>query len=397
MREKITEHVSWVGIRDWELRKFHGDEYSTHRGSTYNAYLVEDEKVALIDTVWAPFSKDFVKNLSQEIDLSKIDYVVINHAEIDHSGALPELMRHIPEVPIYCTAKGVGSLQGHYHESWNFQVVKTGDKLSLGSRELVFVEAPMLHWPDSMFCYLTEDNILFSNDAFGQHYASSHLYNDEVDEAELLQESLKYYANILTPFSALVTRKIHEVLGFNLPLSMICPSHGVIWRKDPAQIVHRYLEWAKGEPENQITVVYDTMWENTKRMADALVEGIQTEDPAVKVKVFNLSKSDKNDVITEVFLSKAILVGSSTINRGILTSVAGFLEEVKGLGFKNKRGGAFGSYGWSGESVKQIGEALKKAGFSVVDNGVKALWTPDEEGLNACRAYGKAFVKTISG
>lgn len=395
MREKITDKVSWVGVRDWELRKFHGDEYSTHRGSTYNAYLIEDEKVALVDSVWMPFSKDFVQNLSREIDLSKIDYIIMNHAEVDHSGALPELMRHIPDVPIYCTAKGVSSLKGHYHQDWNFQVVKTGDKLSLGETELIFIEAPMLHWPDSMFCYLTGEAILFSNDAFGQHYASSELFNDRVDQAELLQESLKYYANILTPFSPLVTKKITEVLGFNLPLSMICPSHGVIWRDNPAQIVHHYLDWAKCEPEDQITVVYDSMWENTKRMADAIVEGVLETCPGVSVKVYNLAKSDKNDVITEVFKSKAILVGSSTINRGILTSVAGFLEEVKGLGFKGKLAGAFGSYGWSGESVKLISKSLEEAKFQVVDDGIRALWNPDEDRLAACREYGRNFASVV--
>ena len=395
MHFDINDHVSWVGVRDWELRKFHGEEYSTHRGSTYNSFLIRDEKTVLIDTVWMPHAKAFVDQLSHAVDLSSIDYVVMNHGEVDHSGALPELMRHIPDVPIYCTEKGVGSLKGQYHQSWNFQVVKTGDRLNLGSRDLIFVEAPMLHWPDSMFTYLTDDNILFSNDAFGQHYATSEMFNDLVDPAELFQECLKYYANILAPFSPLVTRKIHEVLGFKLPVDMICPSHGVLWREEPEQIIHNYLKWAEGEAENQITVVYDTMWDNTRKMADAIVEGIQAEDPHVSIKVFNLAKCDKNDVITEVFLSKGVLVGSSTINRGILTSVAGFLEEVSGLRLKGKRGGAFGSYGWSGESVKQIREHLSRSGFSVEDDGVAVLWTPDDNGIKACQQYGQVFARAL--
>ena len=227
MSFKVTDSVTWVGKVDWGLRTFHGEEYSTHRGSTYNSYLVRDEKVALIDTVWEPFAKEFVDKLKEEISLSEIDYVIIQHGEIDHSGALPELMREIPDTPIYCTANAVKSLKGHYHQDWNFQVVKTGDKLSLGSKELVFVEAPMLHWPDSMFTYMTGENILFSNDAFGQHYATEEIFNDLVDPAELYQECIKYYANILTPFSRLVAKKIEEVVGLNLPVSMICPSHGV--------------------------------------------------------------------------------------------------------------------------------------------------------------------------
>jgi len=212
MGKKLTEKVSWVGKVDWELMKFHGDEYSTHKGSSYNSYLVRDQKTVLIDTVWQPFDKEFVSRLKQEIDLNNIDYIVMNHNEVDHSGALPELMREIPNTPIYCTANGANIIKGHYHQEWNFVIVKTGDTLDIGDSKLVFVEAPMLHWPDTMFTYMTSENILFSNDAFGQHYATESLYNDTVDQAELSKEALKYYANILTPFSKFVTKKIHEVL-----------------------------------------------------------------------------------------------------------------------------------------------------------------------------------------
>ncbi|HHV18889.1 MAG TPA: MBL fold metallo-hydrolase, partial [Thermoanaerobacterales bacterium] len=261
----INDNVTWVGKIDWELRTFHGEDLSTHRGSSYNSYLVRDEKVALIDTVWEPFAEEFVENLKKEIDLNQIDYIIINHGEIDHSGALPALMREIPDTPIYCTKNGIKSLKGHYHQDWNFVPVKTGDKLNLGKKELIFVEAPMLHWPDTMFSYLTGDNILFSNDAFGQHFASENMFNDLVDQAEVYQEAIKYYANILAPFSKLVAKKIEEVLSLSLPLEMICPSHGVIWRKDPLQIVKKYQEWAANYQENQITIIYDTMWNGTRR------------------------------------------------------------------------------------------------------------------------------------
>lgn len=229
MNVQVKNNVLWVGKIDWELRKFHGNEYSTHRGTSYNSYLIRERRTALIDTVWAPFAGEYVENLAAEIDLKEIDYVIANHAEIDHSGALPELLRRIPRVPVYCTANGVKSLKGHYHQDWNFQVVQTGTRLDLGAKQLLFVEAPMLHWPDSMFCYLTGDNILFSNDAFGQHYASELLFNDLVDPNELYVEALKYYANILTPFSRLVEKKIREFLDLKLPLEVICTSHGVIW------------------------------------------------------------------------------------------------------------------------------------------------------------------------
>jgi flavorubredoxin len=391
MSIKVKNNVFWIGKIDWEIRKFHGDEYSTHRGSTYNSYLIKEEKTAIFDTVWAPFAEEYVRNLAKEIELNNIDYVIAPHAEIDHSGALPILMSQIPDTPIYCSKNGVKSLKGHYHQDWNFNVVKTGDRLSLGQKELIFVEAPMLHWPDSMFCYLTGDNILFSNDAFGQHYASEYMFNDLVDQNELFNECIKYYANILTPFSPMVIKKIKEVLSFDLPLDVICTSHGVIWRDKPEQIVEKYLKWADNYQENQITIVYDTMWNGTRIMAENIANGINASDKEVNVKIFNLAKTDKNDVITEIFKSKAILVGSPTINRGILVSVAGILEEIKGLKFRNKKAAAFGCYGWSGESTKIISEILESASFELVDNGIRVMWNPDGESLVKCIEYGKKF------
>ena len=395
MSFKIKENITWVGKIDWELRRFHGEEYSTHRGSSYNSYLVKDEKTALIDTVWRPFAKEYVRNLKEAGALESIDYVIASHGEPDHSGALPELMREIPDKPIYCTANAIKSLKGQYHQDWDFHPVKSGDKLSLGKKELIFIEAPMLHWPDTMFCYLTEDNILFSNDAFGQHYASELMYNDLVDQAELYQECLKYYANILTPFSKIVERKIKEVVGLNLPVEMICTSHGIVWRHDPLQIVNKYLTWANDYQENQITIIYDTMWDSTRKMAEAIAAGIRQTDEQVAVKLFNCARSDKNDIITEIFKSKAVLIGSSTINKGILTAVAALLEEVKGLAFKNKKAAAFGCYGWSGESVKVITEKLKEGGFEVLNDGIRALWTPDQQAREDCLNYGKNFAALL--
>ncbi|MDI9484966.1 MAG: anaerobic nitric oxide reductase flavorubredoxin [Bacillota bacterium] len=393
--KRLTEKVTWVGKVDWELEKFHGDELSTYRGSSYNSYLIRDEKVVLIDTVWLPYDTEFVRNLKDEIDLKEIDYIIIQHAEIDHSGALRELMREIPGTPIYCTNNGRKIIQGHFHEDWNFVTVKTGDTLDIGESTLTFVEAPMLHWPDTMFTYMSGENILFSNDAFGQHYATETLYNDRADTCELYEEAMKYYANILTPFSALVTKKINEVLAMELPLNMICTSHGVIWRDNPAQIVETYLKWANNYQENQITIVYDTMWQSTRLMAEAIAAGIQAEDPDVVVKVYNVAKKDKNDIVTEIFKSKAILAGSATVNNRYLSGMAGLLEMVKGMKFKNKKAAAFGSYGWSGEGNKLLTEDLTVAGFEIVNEGFRTQWVPDEEVLAACQEYGKEFVRSL--
>ncbi len=389
MHIKIKNNVTWIGKIDWELRKFHGDEYSTHKGTTYNSYLIKEQKTALVETVWKPFSKEFVHNLEKEVDLNQIDFVIANHAEMDHSGALPLLMEKIPDKPVYCTANGIKSIKGHYHKDWDFHPVKTGDKIDLGGKELIFIEAPMLHWPDTMMCYLTKDNILFSNDAFGQHYASEYMFNDLVDQNELFNECIKYYANILTPFSKLVVKKIKEVLELNLPVDLICTSHGVIWRDNPTQIIEKYLEWANAYQENQIAILYDTMWNGTRIMAESIAKGIKNKDSKVNIKLFNTSKSDKNDIITEIFKSKTILVGSPTINRGVQTSIAGIMEEIKGLKFIDKKAAAFGCYGWSGESVKLITEDLKEAGFEIINDGLKSLWNPDEDAIKECVVFGR--------
>lgn len=395
MPVKINDRVTWVGKIDWELKKFHGNEYSVHKGSSYNAYLIRDEKTVLIDTVWQPYAKEFVSNLKKVIDLKEIDYIVANHAEIDHSGALPELMREIPDTPIYCSTNAIKSLRGHYHQDWNFVEVKTGDSLDIGQNKLMFIEARMLHWPDTMFTYMAGDNILFSNDAFGQHYASEYMYNDLVDQSELFAEAIKYYANILNPFSVLVKKKIDEVLAMNVPINMICPSHGIIWRQDPLQIVRQYEKWSQAYQEDQITIIYDTMWNGTRRMAEAIANGIKEVDGKTNLKLYNAAKTDKNDLLTEIFKSKAILVGSPTINRSFLSSLAALLDMAKGLAFKQKKAAAFGTYGWSGESVKLLTQHLEDAGFEIVLDGIRELWNPDDAALDRCREFGQQFVSHL--
>jgi flavorubredoxin len=393
MTTELVKGVSWIGVVDWGLRHFHGFELSTHRGSTYNAYLVRDEKIAVVDTVWGPFSEQFIENLRELVDPARIDYVVANHAESDHSGSLPSLMRLAPNATLVCSRKGAESIPGHYHENWPTKVVKTGDSIRLGAKSLVFVEAPMLHWPDSMFTYVTGANLLLSNDAFGQHYATSFRFNDQVDQVELFQEAQKYYANILTPFSELVLKKIEEVLALKLPVDMICPSHGVLWRKDPLQIVRKYQEWARQVPERRAVILFDTMWNGTRRMAEAISAGLSAEGvPAV---LFSMAESDRNDVIAEVFRAHTVFVGSPTLNRGLLPTIMPVLEDLKGLRFRNKIAAGFGTYGWSGESLAIIEEHLKSCGFAMPVPGVKAMWQPGKDDLARCEDLGRKVAKAM--
>lgn len=383
MRKRVKNNVSWVGYLDWELETFHGDDYSIKNGSSQNAYLIEEEKTVLVDTVWTPHRFDFVENLKKEIDLKKIDFIVANHGECDHSGSLETILAEIPGTPVYCTANCVKSLEGQYGKrGWNFKVVKTGDSVEIGNgKRLVFVEMRMLHWPDSMATYMTGDNILFSNDAFGQHYAVEELFNDKADQSLLKHEAMKYFANILNPFAQILTKKLEEVVGLNLPFDIIAPSHGAIWRDNPLQIVELYGKWAATYQENQVTVAYDTMWEGTAKVAHEIAAEIHRQSPETVVKVFNIAKADKNEVMTEVFKSKAIAVGSPTVSNSILSSVAGWLEFLKQLKFKNKKAGAFGCYGWSGESVKILQAKLSEAGFATVGESIRPQWKATDADL----------------
>ena len=387
MRVKVKNNVSWVGIIDWELETFHGDDYSIMNGSSQNAYLIQEGKTVLIDTVWTPHSDRFIDNLKAEINLKDIAFIVANHGEVDHSGALPELMTEIPETPIYCTANAVKSLEGQFGQrGWNFQVVKTGDTVDVGNgKELIFVEMTMLHWPDSMATYLTGDNILFSNDAFGQHFAVEEIFNDKADQCLLEKEAMKYYANILNPFSPLVARKIKEIVSLNLPIDIIAPSHGVIWRENPLQIVEKYAQWADAYQEDQLTIVYDTMWEGTAKIAHHLASVARELSPDTVVKVFNCARTDKNEIMTEVFKSRALALGSPTVGNDVLSSVGGWLHFLKSLKFKNKKAAAFGCYGWSGEGVKILQEHLAEAGFAVVEASIRSFWNPEEEDLVQAR------------
>jgi len=381
MKKLVKNNVYWIGKMDWELVSFHGADYSINHGSSQNAYLITEEKTVLIDTVWKPHSVEFVNNLESEVDLNKIDFIIMNHGEVDHSGSLPTLMGKIPNTPIYCTANAVKSLTGQYHHpEWNYKVVKTGDSVDIGNgKKLVFVEMRMLHWPDSMATFMTKDNILFSNDAFGQHYAVEELFNDKADTCLLWAEALKYYANILNPFSQLVKKKIDEITALNLSIDIIAPSHGAIWRDNPLEIIEKYYEWSQNYQQDQITIAYDTMWEGTMQIAHKIGEEISRLSPNTKVKIFNISKTDKNDIMTEIFKSKAIAVGSPTVGQSLLSSVGGWLDFLKELKFKNKKAAVFGCYGWSGESTKVLRERLNDAGFEVVGPEIKCNWNMIEE------------------
>ncbi|MCJ7614081.1 flavodoxin domain-containing protein [Candidatus Bathyarchaeota archaeon] len=390
---KVLENIFWVGVVDWNIRHFHGFTYSTHRGTTYNAYLIVDKKIALVDTVHHQFAGEMIERIKEVIDPSKIDYVIANHVESDHSGSIKEILKLAPNATVVGTANCKAGLEKHYFGNWKFQTVKTGDTLNLGERTLSFLEAPMLHWPDNMFTYIEKDALLLSNDGFGQHLASSKRFDDEVDPNILMEEAAKYYANILWLYSTLVTRKIEEVQKLGLKIDMIAPSHGMIWRKDPMKIVTDYLRWAKGEAKKKVLIVYDTIWESTEKMAKAMLEGISSE--GIEATLFRLPVSDNGDIIAALLETKGLLVGSATINNGILPTVAPFLREMEGLRPRNKLAAAFGSYGWGGGATATIEKSLKSAGMELAAPAMTVKWVPDKTEMQKCYEYGQEFAKKI--
>ena len=377
---EIAKGIYWVGAVDWNIRDFHG--YSTHDGTTYNAYLIMDDKITLLDTVKKEYADQLIENISQIVDPRKIDYMVSNHTEMDHSGGLARVMHRIGEdKPLYCSKVGQQNLSLHYTQKWNYQPVENGGELSLGKRTLTFMETRMLHWPDSMFSYLKEERILFSSDAFGQHYAGLERFDDEIGD-RIMPDARKYFANILLLYSPLILKLVNKVTEMGLAIDMICPDHGIIWRKDPSKIINAYVEWSEQKPARKALVIYDTMWHSTESMAEAIVDALGQE--GVDAKPMHLRSCHRSDIITEVLDAGAILVGSPTLNNGLFPTVSDFLTYMKGLKPKNKVAAAFGSYGWSGEAVKLINRELEEMKFEIIDPGVRIQYVPDKKSLGKC-------------
>ncbi len=388
---EIAKDIYWVGSIDWNIRDFHG--YSTKLGTTYNAYLIMDEKITLIDTVKKEFADELLANVSQIVDPKKIDFVVSNHTEMDHSGGLAKVMHKIGEdKPLYCSKMGHKNLSKHFPQKWNYRPVENGSELSLGKRSLTFLETRMLHWPDSMFSYVKEDRILFSSDAFGQHIAGLERFDDQVGEA-IMPHAKKYFANILLLYAPLILKLVNQVTDMGLALDMICPDHGIIWRQDPGKIINAYVEWSNQKPKRKALVIYDTMWHSTERMAEAIVDALGQE--GVDAQPMKLRSWHRSDIITEVLDAGAIIVGSPTLNNGLFPTVSDFLTYMKGLKPKDKIGAAFGSYGWSGEAVKLINKELEAMKFNLIDSGVKVQYVPDDKGIQACRELGRKIAQAL--
>ena len=385
---ELKKGIYWVGAIDWNIRDFHG--YSTPFGTTYNAYLILDEKNVLVDTVKAPFYSEMLERISEIIDPSKIDFIVSNHVEMDHSGSLPQIVERIGNPMVITSERGKNGLEKHYQRAMNFKVVKTGEAIPIGQRTLTFVEAPMLHWPDSMFTYIKEDRVLLPNDAFGQHFASCKRFEDEAGE-EVMKHAAKYYANILWPLAPLILKKVDEVVKMGIAIDMIGPSHGFIWRKDPNRIIQAYVEWSQGKVGRKILVIYDTMWGSTESIAKAILKGLIKE--GAEARLLHIRSNHRSDIIAEMLEAKGVLLGSPTLNNGMFPTMGDFLTYMKGLRPKGKYFGLFGSHGWGGGAVKEMRKHLEQEKFEVWEKELSVQYLPDQDELKRAIQFGREFAR----
>jgi anaerobic nitric oxide reductase flavorubredoxin len=393
---ELKNGIYWVGAIDWAVRDFHG--YETPRGTTYNNYLIMDEEITLLDTVKYDFSDITIKNIRSVVDPSKIKHIVINHIENDHVTSIDKIMEITPNAAIYITEKGKKGLDRFFDTSkWNIKIVKTGDTLNIGKRTLLFIETPMLHWPDSMMTYIKEENVLISQDAFGQHIASAVRFDDEFitcqSMSELEDAVIDYYANILMPFGQLIKAKIADIQKLGLDIEMIAPDHGIIWRSNPQKVLQMYLDMANGKTNLSVSIIYDTMWHSTEQMTLPIMQGIK--DEGVECKVIKLRATPMSIAIKEFWKSRGCLIGTPTLNNIMYPSVAHFLTHLRGLRPKNRIVGAFGSYGWGGGAVKEAYEDFKRMGLEIFEPGLQILFRPSFEDETKCYEFGKEFAKRV--
>lgn len=391
---KVTDKVWWVGAIDWHLREFHG--YRTSRGSTYNAFLVMDEKITLIDAVKAPFFDEMRERIASVIDPEKIDYIVSNHAEMDHSGALARAMQEFKAEKLFCSMQGERALRAHFHDALpEMQIVKTGDSISLGKNELAFVETRMLHWPDSMVTYLTGEKVLFSQDAFGMHLAGSARFADEYSKDVLYEEARKYFANILLLQAGRIIDLLDNLPDLNLDIDFVAPDHGPIWRGgDHNYILQLYREFAEQKPEKRAVVIFDTMWHSTEAMASAVAEGLI--EAGLPTEVLSLHSCERSEAMTRIMSAGVVAIGTPTINNNMYPSLGDLLTYMRGLKPRIAVGGAFGSFGWSGEGSKQLAAALTDMNIEQPQEPLAVKYVPDAEALESCRSWGKMLAEALA-
>ena len=390
MNTQLYKNIDWVGFIDWTMRDFHG--FMTKRGSSYNSYLIRDEKTALIDTVKEPYKEYLLKNIEKLTELKKVDYIIVNHAELDHSSSLSFIVKALPNAKVVCNQKCQEILSSYYDVSgWNFQIIKTGETLSLGQYTLRFIDTPMVHWPESMFTYVEEAKLLFSMDAFGQHFATEERFDDEVDKCALMEEVKTYYANIVLPYGNQVKRTLENVK--DLEIKMIATSHGVIWRKYINEVIADYKNWMVNKVKPKVVVIYDSMWQSTKAMAEAIVEGASIEGVEAKLIYIRATPTEITEAATEILDAACIAFGSATLNSNMMPMMGAVTTYLKGLRPLGRAGLAFGSCGWGKGGAEILNEKLEEMNFEIIMPPLKSKWRPDAKVLQECKEAGQKLAE----
>jgi len=391
---EIKSGIFWVGSIDFQLRHFHGYTFDTPEGTTYNSYLLKDREITLVDGVWGPFTNQWLEKIKSLVNIGQIKNIIVNHIEPDHSGSLTEIIKLNPKVMIYGTAKCESGLAKMYGlRNLNFKIVKTGDEISIGEKTIKFLEAPMIHWPDSMFSYIPQDKLLLPNDGFGQHWATKQRFDDEVDLDKLVNQTKIYYAGILWPFSAIIKNKLAEIESLGWEIEMIAPSHGLIWRKNVDKIWNFYKKWSDQETEKKAVIVFETMWGATEIMAGKMAEGLA--ETGLKVKVMDVNKFSRVEIAKELFEAKAYMIGSSVHDNGVLPNMSALLYYIKGMRPAGRIGMAFGSYGWGPTGTGEIEKFMIEARIEKAMGSYNVQFTPNESEMEKCREIGKQFGKII--
>lgn len=390
--KEIKPGIYWVGAIDWNVRDFHG--YVTPQGTTYNNFLIKDKKITLVDTVKHDFADVMFERIRCLTNPEKIEVAVCNHIELDHAGAWDKVMNTAKNIVLYTTERGKQGLERHFDTTgWDIQVVKTGDTVKIGEKTLIFLETPMLHWPDSMMTYIPEDRLLISQDAFGQHMAQAVLFDDLMPQEALEDAVMDYYANILMPFGGLIKSKLAEVQNLGLKIDMIAPDHGVIWRKNPEKVMQMYLDMAGGKAEEGVVIVYDTMWHSTEKMCRIVLDGIL--DEGMHAEVIKLRETPMSVAIKQFWKYRGLLVGTPTLNNGMFPTVTEFLQNLRGLRPTSRIAGAFGSYGWGGGGVKEALQTLGSMKLEVVDSGYEVKYRPKKQDYDAGYDFGRSFARKV--
>ena len=388
---KVRDDIFWVGALDFDIRVFDVVMY-TEYGTTYNSYVVKgSEKTALIEAAKGKFFDEHLERLNDITSPEKIDYLVVNHTEPDHTGAIEKLLDINPDMTIVGSAFAIKFLKEITNKDFKSQIVKDGEEISLGNKTLTFLSVPYLHWPDSMYTYIKEDKTLFTCDSFGCHYCDEKVFNDLI-EGDFLDAYKYYFDCIMGPFKEYIQKALDKIK--DLEIETICPGHGPVLRKDLDKYIEYYRQWSKNEKVDELVVGYVSAYGYTKVLAEEVAKG--AEETGIKVKLYDLEIADKSEVLANIGICKGLLIGTPTIADDTLPPVWDILVSLNANVHKGLKAGVFGSYGWNGAGISNVEGRFKQLKFKMPLEPLKILFNPSSEQKEQAYNFGKEFANSLN-